>query len=91
MFRNENFKFIVPITQKQFSMLTMFDFRLIVSGLFCQFDATLVTNHKKNYKKVIIYLFSNLGWDVPFKFGLHLICLCTILDPIYSIGFFLGV
>jgi hypothetical protein len=28
---------------------------------------------------------------VPFKFGLHLICLCTILDPIYSIGFFLGV
>jgi hypothetical protein len=51
MFRNENFKFIVPITQKQFSTLTMFDFRLIVSGLFANLMQPFLPITKKIIKK----------------------------------------
>jgi hypothetical protein len=84
MFRNENFKFIVPISQNQFSMQTMFqDFLPIWCNPHYQSQNILL---KSGY-----LFFSNLGCDVPFKFGLHLICLCTISDPNFTIRLFLGV
>jgi len=57
MFRNENFKFIVPITQKQFSMLTMFDFRLIVSGLFANLMQPFLPITKTIIKKWLFIYF----------------------------------